>query len=242
MTKRCSEVLSQISREIDRELERIRSDTGRPLNVLDVGCWDGENAERYRRILGGWARGIEVFQEPASKARSLGIDVAEVDLEAARFPWDDSSVDVVVANQVFEHLKNVWLPMTEIARVLAPGGTLVFSVPNLASFHNRLMLAAGLQPSSIRTFGPHVRGYTYRQARNFVEFGDYFRVIRTVGVGFYPLPAELSSLLSNIWVSASHTPVIIAERIAPAGTKPPWAAMMTGAEIGEQTFYSAARS
>src|SRR6058998_2525147 len=57
--------------------------------------------------------------------------------------------------QVFEHLKNVWLPMSEIARVLCAGGHLVFSVPNLASLHNRALLAFGRQPTSIRTFGPH---------------------------------------------------------------------------------------
>jgi SAM-dependent methyltransferase len=237
MSKRCSDVLFQISKAIDRELERARSDSSRPLNVLDVGCWDGENTERYRRILGGWSRGVEVFKDQAEKARNRGIDVAEVDLETGRFPWDDASVDVVVANQVFEHLKNVWLPMSEIGRVLAPGGMLVFSVPNLGSLHNRLMLGAGLQPSSIRTFGPHVRGFTYRQAKHFVEFDGYFRVMRAVGVGFYPLPAGAADWLANLWVSASHTPVIVAKRMAVAGTMPPWAAMLAA---GEQTFYASA--
>lgn len=239
MSRRCSEVIQQIYAALECELQRIRDDAGRPLNVLDVGCWDGANAEKYRAILGGTARGIEVFAEQAAQARARGIDVAEVDLEGGRFPWADESVDVVVVNQVFEHLKNVWIPMSEIARVIAPGGTLVFSVPNLASLHNRVMLAFGFQPSSIRTFGPHIRGYTYRQALGFVEFGGFFKQVRSTGVGFYPLPAAASGWLANLWVDASHTPIIVAKRVAPAGAKPPWSAMTTGFEIGEQTFYAA---
>jgi SAM-dependent methyltransferase len=226
MSRRCTEVISQIVKAIDRELQRVRSESERPLSLLDVGCWDGENTERYRAILGGPARGIEVFADQVRKARDRGIEIADIDLESGRFPWPDGSVDVVVVNQVFEHLKNVWLPMTEIARVLSPGGIMVFSVPNLASLHNRVMLALGLQPSSIRTFGPHIRGFTYRQAKHFVEFGDYFRVTRAVGVGFYPFPAAGSQWFANLWVSASHTPILVAKRIAPA------------AGIGEQTFYT----
>ena len=222
------------------ELRRLREERGgRALSVLDVGCWDGATTARYRDILGGSARGVEIFRAQAERARSAGIDVASVDLEVGTLPWSDSSVDVIVANQVFEHLKNVWLPMSEIARVLAPGGVLIFSVPNLASLHNRVMLALGLQPSSIRTFGPHVRGYTYRQARAFVEHGGFLRIRRAVGVGFYPFPARAAMPLARLWVGASHTPVIVAERVAREGTSPPWSAMQGDVDVGAQTFYAA---
>src|SRR5687768_1168348 len=107
MSKRCTAVIFEIFDAIDRELVRIRQRSGRALDVLDVGCWDGENTERYRRILGGSARGIEVFPEPAAMARARDVEVASVDLEADVFPWANESVDVVVVNQVFEHLKNV---------------------------------------------------------------------------------------------------------------------------------------
>ena len=233
MSGRCTAVLTELRETIERELAGIRRSAGRPLSLLDVGCWDGDATARYRELLGGAAFGAEVFPTQAALARHRGIEVAEVNLEAQRLPWPDASVDVVIANQVFEHLKNVWLPMAEIARVLAPGGTLVFSVPNLASLHNRAMLAFGLQPSSIRTFGPHVRGFTYAQVREFLEHGGYLRVERTVGVGFYPLPPKLAAPLARAWTSACHTPVFLARRIAGAGIVPPW----SGMGEGEQTHY-----
>ena len=239
MSARCSAVIKEIRREILGLLRDVRRDCGRPLSVLDIGCWDGETTAAYREVLGGDAAGLEVYPEQADRARARGIEVVDADLEMARLPWADAHFDVVVANQVFEHLKNVWLPMSEIARVLKPGGHLVFSVPNLASLHNRVMLAAGYQPSSIRTFGPHVRGFTYRQAREFVEFAGFYRITRARGVGFYPLPARITSVLANLWVGASHTPILVAERVAPPGTEAPWSRMARD-EMGEQTHYAAA--
>ncbi|MBA3889499.1 MAG: class I SAM-dependent methyltransferase [Gemmatimonadaceae bacterium] len=222
-----------------RELATIGREAGRPLSVLDVGCWDGKATVAYRSTLQGPAAGVEVYPGPAAEARAKEIDVAEVDVEAGRMPWPDGQFDVIVANQVFEHLKNVWLPMGEIGRLLAPNGTLVFSVPNLASFHNRVMLAFGYQPSSIRTFGPHVRGFTYRQAREFVEYGGFLEVIRTRGVGFYPLPARLASVPANLWVGGCHTPILVARRNAAPETPPPWESLATS-PMGEQTFYASA--
>lgn len=238
MSARCSAVIREIHKSITGVLREVRAEReGRALSLLDVGCWDGLTTVAYREVLGGPASGVEVYAEQAARAESHGIAVVGADLEVAPLPWPDVTFDVVVVNQVFEHLKNVWLPMAEVARVLRPGGHLVFSVPNLASLHNRLMLAFGWQPSSIRTFGPHVRGFTYRQAREFVEFQGFYEVVRVRGVGFYPLPARVTGPIANAWVGASHTPIIVARRKAGAGVVPPWSRMATD-EMGEQTYYA----
>jgi SAM-dependent methyltransferase len=238
MSSQCAAVIDATRSVMLDELRRLRVSSA-ALSVLDIGCWDGATTARYREVLGGPARGVEVFKEQAGRARALGIEVAEVDLETETIPFPDGCADVVVVNQVFEHLKNVWVPMSEIARLVAPGGYLVFSVPNLASLHNRVMLAFGFQPSSIRTFGPHVRGFTYRQARQFVEYENYFKIVRATAVGFYPLPTPLAGPLARLWVGAAHTPILIAQRVAGPNTPPPWTAMTTGFEVGEQTFYRA---
>jgi len=238
MTRLCSQVIGETRRTIEHELRAIRQGERGTLSLCDVGCWDGEPAAAYGRILGGAVAGVEVFAPQAALAKQRGIDVAQIDLERQAFPWPDESFDVVIANQVFEHLKNVWLPMSEVARVLRRGGYLVFSVPNLASLHNRVMLAFGFQPSSIRTFGPHVRSFTYRQVRQFLEFGDVFTVLRARGVGFYPLPIRLASPLASVWVGASHTPVFVARRLTgDAGAWRNW----TDDSVGEvQTHYAGA--
>lgn len=237
MTRRCSDVLENVREAIEAELRALRAESGAPLSLLDVGCWDGAATAAYATILGGAAHGIEVFASQAAAARERGIVVEDLDLETQSFPWPDRTFDVVIVNQVFEHLKNVWLPMSEIARVLRDGGHMVFSVPNLSSLHNRVMLAFGFQPSSIRTFGPHVRGFTYRQMRQFITFGDCFAIRRARGVGFYPVTARLGGPLARLWSGGSHTPVIVARRL-PTHDHAPWLASARAEQDGgQQTHY-----
>jgi len=230
-------ILRRVNDTIAAECARIATAGLHARRLLDVGCWDGEHTARYADALGCAACGVEIFDAQARAAEARGVEVARVDLENERFPWPDGHVDVVVCNQVFEHLKNVWLPISEIYRVLAPRGWLILSVPNLGSLHNRVLLALGRQPTSIRTFGPHVRGYTFGEIRGFVAHGGGLRVRRMRGVGFYPLPARVAAPLTRLWPGASHTSIVIAQKIA-SDFASPWAEWMRGQHaIGLQTFY-----
>jgi SAM-dependent methyltransferase len=204
-------------------LERARRE-GPPLgSLLDVGCWEGEATARYARALGSAAYGIEFFEAQARAAEARGVTVARLDLESAAFPWADGSMDAVVCNQVFEHLKNVWRPMSEIHRVLRPGGWLALSVPNLGSLHNRVLLALGRQPTSIRTLGPHVRGYTFGEIRRFVALDGAFRIERATAAGFYPFPGPLAAPIARLWPGAGHTTVLLARKVG-GGSGSPWQA------------------
>ncbi len=187
-------------------------------SLLDVGCWDGRHTNRYRELLTAGrghhakAAGIEIFEGPATAAAALGIEVARVDLESSPFPFGNAQFDVVICNQVLEHLKNIWWTLAEIFRCLKPGGAFIVSVPNLASLHNRALLAFGAQPTSIRTLGPHVRGYTLREFTSLLELDGALRVERVRGVGFYPLPGSWAEPLARLWPDASHTPVWLARK------------------------------
>jgi len=231
----CSQVLVEVGETIERLLGGVAGEHRDP-TLLDVGCWDGELSGRCGAALGAKRMlGVEVYEGPAAEAEAKGLEVARVDLETGRFPWEDGSVDVVVCNQVLEHLKNVWLPMTEIHRVLRPGGHAVLSVPNLASLHNRVMLALGRQPTSIRVLGPHVRGYAFREFRDLVALGGAYEVQRALTAGFYPLPARFSRPFSSLWTGAGHTTIVLARKTT---APPPWLAYIEGeVEGGMQTFY-----
>ncbi len=230
-------VLARVTDTIEAECARLAGEGFSARRLLDVGCWDGASTMRYAAALGCPACGIEVFETQARAAEARGIEVARADLENDRFPWRDGHVDAIVCNQVFEHLKNVWLPISEIYRVLAPGGRLILSVPNLASLHNRVLMALGRQPTSIRTFGPHVRGYTFGEIRDFVAHGGKLQVERVRGVGFYPLPAGAAVPLTRLWPGASHTTIVVARKIANDFTSP-WAEWIRHEQAeGLQTFY-----
>ncbi len=233
----CSGTLVEVESRIESLLRGFRGpDCG---TLLDVGCWDGAStAERARALEASRVLGVEIYEGPAAEASGRGIEVARADLETEPFPWPDGSVDVVVCNQVLEHLKNIWLPMAEMHRVLRPGGYAVLSVPNLASLHNRVLLALGRQPTSIRVFGPHIRGYAHREFCELVEARGAYAIERRTGAGFYPLPARWSAPLARLWPGACHTTIVLARK---TGAQGPWRDYLSGeAGLELQTSYERA--
>jgi hypothetical protein len=123
-------------------------------------------------------------------------------------------------------------------RVLRPDGYILISVPNLASFHNRILLALGRQPTSIRTFGPHVRGFSIPDLKKLVSLGGRFEIRQLIGVGFYPLPTRLAKPLARLWKGACHTPLLVAQKVQDANGAL-WLKWLHGElEGGLQTFYS----
>ncbi len=76
-------------------------------------------------------------------------------------------------------------------------------VPNLASLHNRFLLLMGKQPTSIRPFGPHVRGFTYNGLKDFFEKDDYFTVEAVKGSNFYPFGESIAQPLSRCFPLSS---------------------------------------
>ena len=120
---------------------------GRGGRVLDLGTGNGAFAKRLAEHLGADELvGVEFLSQKAEAARRRGIDVLEADLELP-LPLDDGSFDVINANQVIEHVRSTDVVLSEICRLLAPGGVACLSTNNLSSWHNVISLAAGLQPA-----------------------------------------------------------------------------------------------
>lgn len=80
-------------------------------------------------------KGVDVAPERFQKSiEQSGIEVVKCDVECERLPFEDGCFDVVVFNELFEHLRiNVNFTIKEVARVLKPGGALMLSTPNLRS-------------------------------------------------------------------------------------------------------------
>src|SRR3954454_3890544 len=60
-------------------------------------------------------------------AQRLGIDVQTRPADAEALPFEDSSFDLVFGHAVLHHLPDLHQAFREFARVLRPGGTLVFA-------------------------------------------------------------------------------------------------------------------
>ena len=170
--------------------------------VLDIGLgegWDLENIRKGAENTKLSLFGIECYEPNAIIARQKGIEVASVDIERQSLPFGDASMDLIVANQIIEHTKEIFWIFSEIARVLKPGGACIVGVPNLASLHNRIALFFGMQPTTIELLGPHVRGITAPSFKNFITYGDYFQVSATSGANFYPFPSPIGAYLGKVF-------------------------------------------
>jgi glycosyltransferase involved in cell wall biosynthesis/2-polyprenyl-3-methyl-5-hydroxy-6-metoxy-1,4-benzoquinol methylase len=102
--------------------------------VLDVGCAAGGlgAALKRRGPVEVEVLGIEANPDAARAARAHLDEVVELDLDAVdALPIADGSLDAIVCADVLEHLRDPGRVLALLARALAPGGTLVASIPNV---------------------------------------------------------------------------------------------------------------
>ncbi|WP_280152762.1 class I SAM-dependent methyltransferase [Piscinibacter sp. XHJ-5] len=171
-----------------------------PARILDVGLGGAEDLLALRSAASGEVTlyGIECHPARIERARARGIEVFAIDLEHERIPLPDACLDVLMANHVVEHLKELFFFFSEVSRVLRPGGMCIIGFPNLGGWHNRLALLFGQQPPCMRVLGSHVRGITIPGFRRFIECGGFFRVQRVKGRAFYLAPRGVSRVLAEI--------------------------------------------
>jgi 2-polyprenyl-3-methyl-5-hydroxy-6-metoxy-1,4-benzoquinol methylase len=105
--------------------------------LLDVGPNIGTCLE-VARARGWQVRGIEINAEAADYCRRRrGLDVVAGTLDSRPFP--PANFDVVVMGDVIEHLSDPSLTMRQVQELLRPGGVVLISTPNVASFSGRLL-------------------------------------------------------------------------------------------------------
>ncbi|HEY7837223.1 MAG TPA: class I SAM-dependent methyltransferase [Terriglobales bacterium] len=116
--------------------------------LLDIGCSFGVLVEEARRA-GFDASGLEADLGAAEFARSkFGVEVFSGRLDQAVFP--PGSFDVVVLNDVIEHILDPIPFVTEVRRLLRPGGILLLETPNHRSVHALLFGVANKLNNCLR--------------------------------------------------------------------------------------------
>lgn len=117
---------------------------GRADRVLDVGCATGFLAEALQRR-GATVSGVEFDAEAGRRALPFldKLVVGDLDsLDLAR-EFAPAMFDVVVFGDVLEHLKDPLAALGQARALLAPGGAIVVSIPNVAHGSVRLALLQG---------------------------------------------------------------------------------------------------
>lgn len=107
--------------------------------VLDLGCGEGRHVISAYAAADVHSFGVDLsfadlqttqekfqaFEEPDNDARSFGLSQAN----ALHLPFADNTFDKVICSEVLEHIPDYQAVLTEVERVLKPGGHFVASVP-----------------------------------------------------------------------------------------------------------------
>ena len=128
---------------------------GRGRRVLDLGCRSGALTKHF--LDGNTVVGLDVDAAALEKAAALGIEPVQANVEEP-LPFEDESFDAVVAGELLEHLQFPDALVSEVRRVLRPGGVVVGSVPNAFRLQSRLLFLRGRppedDPTHLRMFSP----------------------------------------------------------------------------------------
>jgi SAM-dependent methyltransferase len=148
--------------------------------ALDLGCGDGRLSAELRA---SHVVAADVSAVALDRARKRLPSAGFVHLDPdAPLPLDDSHFDLVLCAETVEHVRDVQLLLSEVRRVLRPGGRLALTTPG----YGRLTALAALVRGFERIFdplSPHVRFFTRRSLRSLLaELGfDVIALRREAG-------------------------------------------------------------
>lgn len=189
-----------------RRLEMIVRAAGERIQgrVLENGCGVGMYVEHLFPF-GGTVVGLEYDFERAAEAGKNSAHILNAAGESIPFP--SSTFDLILSHEVIEHVQDDRAAISEMVRVLKPGGRIVIFAPNRGypfethgmywkgkySFGNKLFV--NYLPRRLRNrLAPHVRVYSKRDLQKLFEglpvkfiertiiFGAYDNIIARFGV------------------------------------------------------------
>lgn len=158
------------------------------MTFLDVGCGCGGTAAELS-VNGRVVDGITWSEEEAHSASAVCRKVMIADVSQGLPGSVSGPYDTVICSHLLEHIAYPQQLLTDVYRVLRPGGCLVIAIPNLFFWRDRLSLLKGVwEYTDSGTFDyTHVRWYTVASmARLLRESG--FTDDQFVADGWIPLP------------------------------------------------------
>lgn len=128
-------------------------------SILDIGCGYGGIAKLVGDYLGASELyGIDIDDEAVISAKQKSITALSLDVEYEELPYKDDYFDFILSLGVLDYFKFWDHIILDIRRKLKVGGYVLISIPNLASWHNRIALLFGYQPRDIEVSSRYLVG------------------------------------------------------------------------------------
>lgn len=119
-----SPTLNAVAEDLYSEMESTLGDNSR---ILIVGCGEG-------------GEGIEGLSSHYLENNTYGVDVRDTTFadflgDAHRLPFKDGAFDGIVCQAMLEHVPDYQSVLTEMKRILRPGGLFYLDVPFIQGYH-----------------------------------------------------------------------------------------------------------
>ncbi|MFH1679017.1 MAG: methyltransferase domain-containing protein [Candidatus Eisenbacteria bacterium] len=186
--------------------------------ACDIGIGAGTDLEIVKkRFPGARLVGIDCVDTHRRLLRQNGCELEILDIERESLPLEDESVDLFIANQVLEHVKELFWVSHQICLKLRLGGHLIIGVPNICALHNRLTFLCGMQPCQMKSYSAHVRGFAPREIPRFLSvcFPGGLRLESFRGAQFYPFPKPIARVLARLFPSLAHVSFYLLKKVSP---------------------------
>lgn len=144
-----------------------------PKSVLDCGCAKGYLVYAFNE-LGIEACGIDISEYAiAQSPESVRASLFNVDVNSEKLPFEDQQFDMVTAIELVEHMQNYNHLISEIKRVLRPGGIVFITTPK-GHWDIFLRIFVGREPTHINV---HSKSFWIRafESQGFHYVGDLSR-------------------------------------------------------------------
>jgi len=180
-------------RRIDITLEFLSKCVNKNSKVLDLGCGEGHITNEFSKYVYSeniFACDYSISAIKKAKNNFPGIDFCVSDVYS--LPYKNNIFDVVVCNNIFEHLENPLLALEEIKRIMKKQGYLIISTPSRYRFENFLRLVLGKKMELMSKF--HVTEYTVGQMVELLNFSGFM----LVECKSYYISCESRPIIKNI--------------------------------------------
>lgn len=212
-------------------------------SVVDFGAGLGDDLRIAKSC--GFTKLIAI-EGSVTYARALAEhfdEVHVVDIERDSFsflPYE--GIDLIIANQVLEHTKDIFYIFHAMFTSLKIGGHLILGVPNVLSFHNRLLAIFGRHPTQHKLASAHVRVFSSQDTRAFFNqiLPGKHEIVDFCGSQFYPFPRPLARLLSRTFPASSFSIFFLIKKTAEYSSEflsfPIEQSLETAFYLGDQTM------
>jgi ubiquinone/menaquinone biosynthesis C-methylase UbiE len=193
-------VIDNILRICDDNLK-----TFKPYKIIDVGCGDGTTTLRvanYFNLNMNNVYGVDYDDALVNTSKQL-FNVNKIDLETDDIPFEDNTFDLVICNQVLEHLKHYRKVIDDLIRITSEKGYIIIGIPNLSHLINRIYLLFGRQPLCIHLDSSHVRSFTHKNFSKMLISLKMVKLLECNGSLMYPLPYFIANRIKGHFTGLS---------------------------------------